>query len=148
MFVLISYLVINVLISVFFERRKWKIATVAHAAAFTVLLVLVLAAHGGPIVEKSLSTLLSAQGYRMLHEAVLSSDVVALGPIMAVEMALPILMIAASVIATLGVIEKVRAIKKERDEKLSRAKKELFGVRSRRFDGLNRIYLFNCVMRC
>lgn len=55
------FLTVNVAVSLCLERRRWKIATIAHAVLFTVFLALLLAADDTPVARAVMNALLGEE---------------------------------------------------------------------------------------
>ena len=55
------FLAVNVAVSLCLERRRWKIATIAHAVLFTVFLALLLAADDTPAARAIMNALLGEE---------------------------------------------------------------------------------------
>lgn len=55
------FLTVNVAVSLCLERRRWKIATIAHAVLFTVFLALLLAADDTPTARAIMNALLGEE---------------------------------------------------------------------------------------
>lgn len=55
------FLAVNVAVSLCLERRRWKIATIAHAVLFTVFLALLLAADDTPAARAVMNALLGEE---------------------------------------------------------------------------------------
>lgn len=55
------FLTVNVAVSLCLERRRWKIATIAHAVLFTVFLALLLAADDTPAARAIMNALLGEE---------------------------------------------------------------------------------------
>ena len=55
------FLAVNVAVSLCLERRRWKIATIAHAVLFTVFLALLLAADDTPTARAIMNALLGEE---------------------------------------------------------------------------------------
>ena len=145
--ILLGYLVVNAAISVYFERKKMRMATVVHAIAFTILLVLELFATNNPFISGALTNVLGSQTYEMLHSAMTSSEVAALGPLMAVEMLVPFLIV---LTATFAAIKIVGTITKRITAKLHTIPKHKVFSKpfTERCAAKNRMYILKCVMRC
>ena len=55
------FLAVNVAVSLCLERRRWKIATIAHAVLFTVFFALLLAADDTPAARAIMNALLGEE---------------------------------------------------------------------------------------
>ena len=55
------FLAVNVAVSLCLERRRWKIATIAHAVLFTVFFALLLAADNTPVARAVMNALLGEE---------------------------------------------------------------------------------------
>ena len=147
MFTLLLYLAVNVVISFLLEKRKLHWATVAHAAAFTVLFILMLFAQDAPIIQTALKNVVGEQMFIDMNATMTTDGVVHIGPTMVIEMIMPILVL---VICAIAAIEVVNTIKRAgcREFKRLPASRKLFSLVPQRQEGSNRIYLTNCVIRC
>jgi hypothetical protein len=144
---ILAYLAVNAAISVYFERKKMRVATVLHAIAFTILLLLEMLANGEWIIQSAMTSIFGESTYQLLHLAMTSSEVAALGPLMAVEMLVPVLIVALTAMAAVKVVGVIRKKIKSQWHKVSDDDRLLF-PRAKRLSGGNKMYILKCVMRC
>ena len=147
MFTLFLYLAVNVAISVFLEKRKLHWATVAHAAAFTVLYIMMLFAQDVPFIQTALSNVAGEQMFIDMHATMTEDNAVFMAPMMIIEMILPILTLATGAVVAIEAVDRIKRAELEEFRQLP-ASRKLFNLADEDRKGLNRIYLTHCVMRC
>ena len=147
MALLIVYLIVNVALSLFLEKSKYrlKLATVTHAAAFTVVLVFVLLSQDG--VVGSVMERVLGEYYAPLHSAVAYGAVGMISPLMVIETVMPLLVITVSAVTAVKAVEYVRT---RRAPFVRRSSSVCDFDTSGAFSPLciDRIYIRNCVIRC
>lgn len=147
MFILI-YVAVNIALSAFFEKQKWRIAAVAHSLLFAVPLGLLII-----VYEEQYICLLFpsfAQTASLLRCSLTeSAGMSAMPALLVIQTAVVICLIAMGIVYASETVEKiVRELKKLRMT-VPGNRKDSF-VYHRAADRLRtrRIYYFNCVMLC
>ena len=148
MYLLVLYVLANILVSVFLEKSKYRlqVAVIFHAVAFAVVLPFVLIVQDGAIgtvMEKLLGD------YYLPMRSILAVDGNAiLSPLLVLEIILPIVILFMGAISAVKVVEYIRTRRSAPYVKREPARKKWL------FRGacsplcIDRIYIRNCVIRC
>lgn len=67
MILILIFAAANIVISRHLERRKWSLATVLHASAFTLLLAVLLLMQSDPLISGAAKWLLGERAVRSIH---------------------------------------------------------------------------------
>ena len=147
MYLLIAYLVINIVISILLEKSKYKlhVATVVHAAAFVVVFVILLL-FSPEFIDGVLANILSQDTVDALYRVISNDSAELIGVIEIVGMIIPFLALVVSVILTVKAVRYV-IIKIKADAVFHRPKHAVHTAHKSAFI-TNKIYRLNCVMNC
>ena len=148
MALLIIYLIVNAIIFVWLDRSKYNmhIASVVHAAAFTLVLALVLLAQDGFIGDVMRNLL--GDYYEPMHNVFVDGGEYMLSPVMVLEVIIPILIDVVTAVFAAKVVNYVRTRRSAPYVKRESARKTLLFRKAFSPLRLNKIYIRNCVIRC
>ena len=148
MALLIIYLIVNAIIFVWLDRSKYnmRIASVVHAAAFTLVLALVLLAQDGFIGD--VMRRLLGDYYDPIHNVLVDGGEYMLSPVMVLEVIIPILIGVVTAVFAAKVVNYVRTRRSAPYVKRESARKTLLFRKAFSPLLLNKIYIRNCVIRC
>ena len=147
---LIKYLLVNLLVSYFLEKSKVKmrVATIAHAVVFTVVLALLLVAQTDGFIATSVDYIIGEDAGAFLRASLASGAEGVIAPVMMIQLITAIFFFIAGFLLTARVAEYVR-LKKAAPKKAARtAKKVVFTYKNNPLVFVNKLYIKKCVMRC
>ena len=149
MALLITYVVVNILISIYFERNRarFKLALTVHAAAFTAVLFVVLFGQQDNHIAAAMTTIFGEVTYTAMHEAIVTAAYGIISPLMIMEMIFGVLAVGISLTFTVHVVRYVISCKLKYHRSIKRADS---GYANGKVTLLraNKIFRQNCVMRC
>ena len=147
MILVLGYLLVNILISVFLEKRRYHMATVLHAAAFTCCLVLLLPFSQSALIERALVNMMGEAVYLFLRQALLQAGVAGIAPIVVLELSVPLLAVGLTIAATIHTARRI--VNKWRLQEASASGEKSWKKSGcRRAAPADHIYRIHCVMRC
>jgi len=146
-YLLIAYLVINIVISILLEKSKYKlhVATIVHAAAFVIVFVILLL-FSPEFIDGVLVNILSQDTVDALYRVISNDSAELIGVIEIIGMIMPFLALIVSVILTVKAVRYV-IIKIKADAVFHRSKYAVHTSYKSAFIA-NKIYRLNCVMNC
>lgn len=147
---LIEYLAVNAVVAYLLEksRIRMRVATVAHAVTFTVILVLILLAQRDGFIADSMDFIFGSAACEIFRETLYLGIEGAIAPIMLIELITAILVFVAGLLFTVRVVEYVRLHKSDSSRVRSLRRKKVFTYKADPLVFVNKLYLKNCVMRC
>ena len=142
---LLIYLLCNVLISVFLEKRKFRLATVFHTVAFVIIsFLLLLASANGTVFSMLLHGALAEEVYNALFEALVVNEMFVVAPIIIIEWIISLSFLAFGAALTVSIVIAHRKPKVE--IKLMKTVERFF--KEKLSQNKTKIYLLHCLMRC
>ena len=149
MALLFTYIIVNILISIYFERsgERFKFAKLLHAAAFTVVLFFVLFAQDNNQIASAIANIFGEVTYTAMHEAIVTAAGGMISSLMVMEMIFGVLAVCISFVFTVHVVRYVISCKLKYHRSIKRADS---GYANGKVTLLraNKIFRQNCVMRC
>ena len=141
MYLLIAYLIINIIISILLEKSKYKlhVAMAVHAAAFVVVFVILLL-FSPEFIDGVLVNIISQDTVDALYRVISNDAAELIGVIESVGMIIPFLALVVSVILTVKAVRYV-IIKIKADAVFRKPSYKSAFI-------TNKIYRLNCVINC
>ena len=101
---MVFFLVVNVFVSIFLEKRRWHVATILQAVVFTLILIMMAIAYGDSLFGNAMRYILGDNNYRLLGEVLRSNAVSSFLPLFAIQTLIPVLALIESLIAAVGIV--------------------------------------------
>lgn len=148
MLLVLLYTVVDILLSAFLTKKRWKLAAVIHAVLLTVLLVLLASVMLSDVTAGMFGKLTGRE--ISLLQTVLAGvgGAFALAPVAIIEAVLFIQAVFTGLLAVICTVEYIRGIRKQTNIETIYAEKPI--IRLPRFSCLpeRRLWQEKCVMRC